>query len=816
MERLLLSSNNLSGSIPPELGNLTNLRELDLSYSDLSGSIPPELGNLTNLWMLDLSHNYLSGDIPRELMNIKIGFPSSFDLNRNCLNTNVDEQFEEFLDARANWRFQRRESACLSIDPGPTPTPSPTPEPAGDPEIVEVDPKYRLDDNTRYLAGIPASNPIEVKVNWNNAEPGNVTFQLNEQSSEVSASGETVSHTYDMGSDLQDGINTITITAYNAEGQASEPVVRQVYAIPQPVWMVGLIQGGLLALPVLTPDEVKGNASVQTGFELPVSPFNIVANPFGPTDAGVKTQFKLQGDLIIPLTCADGSEAKLVGEVKGDGFSFMGASIAIQGYGSIKEPVTDMCVLGDFQGQVGGKAIVEGNIYNKPVFVMISYFNPVVGRTVDTIVGVLRIEEAVRFLGEFYLDGKGSVDLNLTATFVDDATVDYFQTEDLKLEGDLGIQGGYRNGLSFASFDVYMGGGTKMATTINGFFTPDNDWTFDTITLLGEAGVKIRVLWTTREAKGQVSWTYPPTLQQLLTAREDLEDSGWQWADYSGDTNALAISPGANHILASTSFDTASTGIAQVSGGTLINGVYQYPETTMAVYQPTSTALMLWVQPDTAKPAGQAHEIFYSFWDGANWSTPARVTNDRLLDDAPEIAWVDANTAVAVWHRLGEPAPDDATWSDDIGANLEIATATYDVATDSWSPITLLTSNDAIDMVPRISKQQQGELWAVWRRNADGKLLGDAASPDDIIVATYEDGWSTPEIALAGLPGVFDVAVGSGEDETTIAFTQVVSGTSEDLAHIFTSTWDGNTWSAPEQVTTVSRRYVKMVKSLMG
>ena len=60
-------TNDLSGSIPPELGNLTNLDMLSLSGNALTGSIPPELGDLTNLTSLWLHNNYLSGPIPTEL-----------------------------------------------------------------------------------------------------------------------------------------------------------------------------------------------------------------------------------------------------------------------------------------------------------------------------------------------------------------------------------------------------------------------------------------------------------------------------------------------------------------------------------------------------------------------------------------------------------------------------------------------------------------------------------------------------------------------------------------------------------------------------
>ena len=76
-----LSSNGLSGSIPSELGNLTNLTRLYLIANNLSGSIPPELGNLTKLTWLFLNSNSLSGSIPSELDNLS-------NLERLYLNAN--------------------------------------------------------------------------------------------------------------------------------------------------------------------------------------------------------------------------------------------------------------------------------------------------------------------------------------------------------------------------------------------------------------------------------------------------------------------------------------------------------------------------------------------------------------------------------------------------------------------------------------------------------------------------------------------------------------------------------------------------------
>ena len=66
---LALSDSQLTGTIPPELGSLSNLKSLNLSNNRLTGTIPAELGSLSNLESLNLSSNELTG-IPGELGNL--------------------------------------------------------------------------------------------------------------------------------------------------------------------------------------------------------------------------------------------------------------------------------------------------------------------------------------------------------------------------------------------------------------------------------------------------------------------------------------------------------------------------------------------------------------------------------------------------------------------------------------------------------------------------------------------------------------------------------------------------------------------------
>lgn len=82
LEKLEFSFNNLSGTIPAELGQLVNLEILALNGTGLTGNIPAELGNLFSLKQLHLSSNELSGTVPKSLANLqKIEVFNVFDNN---------------------------------------------------------------------------------------------------------------------------------------------------------------------------------------------------------------------------------------------------------------------------------------------------------------------------------------------------------------------------------------------------------------------------------------------------------------------------------------------------------------------------------------------------------------------------------------------------------------------------------------------------------------------------------------------------------------------------------------------------------------
>jgi Leucine-rich repeat (LRR) protein len=85
-----LQARNLTGTLPPELGNLQGLTQLYLNTNALNGTIPSELGRLQSMIALFLDKNSFIGTIPSELGNIQ-GLVNLY-LDSNSLSGTIPSQ----------------------------------------------------------------------------------------------------------------------------------------------------------------------------------------------------------------------------------------------------------------------------------------------------------------------------------------------------------------------------------------------------------------------------------------------------------------------------------------------------------------------------------------------------------------------------------------------------------------------------------------------------------------------------------------------------------------------------------------------------
>uniref|UniRef100_A0A804I1X8 Disease resistance R13L4/SHOC-2-like LRR domain-containing protein n=2 Tax=Musa acuminata subsp. malaccensis TaxID=214687 RepID=A0A804I1X8_MUSAM len=89
MEELYLGGTQLNGSFPDWLGNIKNLKSLDLSFNSIYGSVPASIGNLSSLQHLYLYSNELKGTISKGIGQLKSLV--DLDLSNNSLSLSEDD-----------------------------------------------------------------------------------------------------------------------------------------------------------------------------------------------------------------------------------------------------------------------------------------------------------------------------------------------------------------------------------------------------------------------------------------------------------------------------------------------------------------------------------------------------------------------------------------------------------------------------------------------------------------------------------------------------------------------------------------------------
>ena len=208
---LNLNSNRFNGPIPDWLGDFTNLMTLNLGDNQLSGLIPASLSSLSRLQELYLNGNQLSGTIPASLSNLSL--LRDLYLNGNQLSGCVPDQLRagltnhDFIAVDAN-------SDGDTADTGDTPgLPFCTLRSLTFSGDVTLNPEF-TSSTTTYTAS--AAHDVEITT---------VTAPLNNSSNTVSIMKGTDTPTTSVPLDVGSNVITIEVT------RPDDPLTPHVYTV---------------------------------------------------------------------------------------------------------------------------------------------------------------------------------------------------------------------------------------------------------------------------------------------------------------------------------------------------------------------------------------------------------------------------------------------------------------------------------------------------------------------------------------------------------------------------------------------------------
>ncbi len=257
----------------------------------------------------------------------------------------------------------------------------------------------------------------------------------------------------------------------------------------------------------------------------------------------------------------------------------------------------------------------------------------------------------------------------------------------------------------------------------------------------------------------------------------------------------------------------ANQGISHSSPTTetmLIQNIFPEADPQLALNKDNDNLMTVYVHDDISKNITQSLEIYYTRWDGFNWTVPAPITNNSKPDVKPDVVFDSYGNAVAVWVSVNNETLTNETRLDETIRYAEIAYSIYDSSLNQWTEPELLTDNDFFDYDPTLAAGKNGKVMAIWYADEDNTIFigHNATNEHDMNKTVYfsiwnGSAWSSPGPAISDIPLSNKMEFDYTGDEAIIVWSQDMDGNSSTLEdrEIMYSTWDGNSWSAPVRFT---------------
>ncbi|MFC1856999.1 choice-of-anchor D domain-containing protein [Thermodesulfobacteriota bacterium] len=655
------------------------------------------------------------------------------------------------------------------------------------PAITNVESQY----GGLFLQGIPVQNKYTVSVDWN-GEPGEVIFEVNGSGYAAQGTESGAEYSIDMGGSAFLGSlsakgNILKIVAANEDELESEPDIRYPIVIPVPDWSQSLgsfgdisYEGGLVTYNLEKtwpedPIEIQINETT-LGSTL-WSAWSLIpligGRNFGipPTQATLEVEAQSDGAGSVTVKGTTGFEAAgqeietMIGGKgnlqyeTGNGLLWKGANLLMGIEGTIKKEVGPVTLIPALEGAVNLWGIGR----------LIKWFN-----SLAVINGSINTGGAVDIL---LISETGNIGFNAA-------------------EGELaaGIGLGLSCGTSKLSTSLSGGGSSKVLWQVP---ADPNYLKQIEANLYAKLGVN---LWLYEdEFEASHTFTYPEASGQSIGERSALE-SGLKPISRDFLTEApysqFMLSTGRTALSAASSGNTNETEIIQ--------NIYPYSEPAIA--ENAGKIGIAFVYFDPADTTLQATEIYFSYYDGGSYTTPAPILDDTRAEFAPALAFDAAGKVLCVWERVKDENFSGENVSD-MAETLEIVYAVYDPVTQIWTSPVPLTDNGYLDHSPVIRQGPGGEILLVWVSNQGNMLVGDTSMPDTLHYGfwnsqsqSFDDSGSFPNIANA-----LKFSTAYNGSNAVIAFAKDMdddlSTVDDEEIYVVEYNDDAGVWTGPTRLT---------------
>ena len=185
------------------------------------------------------------------------------------------------------------------------------------------------------------------------------------------------------------------------------------------------------------------------------------------------------------------------------------------------------------------------------------------------------------------------------------------------------------------------------------------------------------------------------------------------------------------------------------------------------------TKLAVWV--DAAESDVNSIRVYYSFYDGSHWSTPAVIDEDGTPDFSPEIHLA-GKYAYVTWQNIDRATTEE----DDLDTLAEAAGIKVAVfnsiskAFETEKTEEVVSANSVLDMMPVVTGNEN-TMSVVWVRNTDNNWYGESndatQKANGIYARTFKDGaWSDETALYTGLNNITGLAADYDANKLNIAY----------------------------------------------